>query len=173
MPIDCAFACARDCDVENQTSHAFELLGDDRPQFQDWESRYSESFSTKVISLSDRPLWLHGGLRALNRLANLKNNWDSYGAEAPSRQAVRTARHIVGILGDFDVEPYSIDPSVEGGVCISFARGNRYGDIECFNTRELCAVVSEENETPLAWDVSESDEGIAVAIQRICEFIGA
>jgi len=67
--------------------------------------------------------WLVSAYKSLASFRSLRQNWDTYGAEAPNASAIRLARAVVHILGKNDFLPQSIDPSAEGGVCISFRRG--------------------------------------------------
>lgn len=124
-----------------------------------------------VTILARHSDWLTASIRALSRFSKLESNWDSYGAEAPTAQAIASGRRLLQILDELDFEPSSIDPSVEGGVCMSFASKGSYGDIECFNSGEIFAVTSKAGDEPIAWRVESDDAGIRGAVATIKSFI--
>lgn len=111
--------------------------------------------------------WLGMQLQTVHRLQQLQPGWDGYDAEPPNSKAVGLARLVLIMLVESDAEPTRVDPSVEGGICISFIRGNRYGDIECFNTGELLAATSDGKSEPSVWTVTPDRDGIAAAASAI------
>src|SRR5580704_7883527 len=52
----------------------------------------------------------------LDRISNMTRDWDSYGAEAPSPDAIRASREILNELAGALILPSTIVPSAEGGV---------------------------------------------------------
>jgi hypothetical protein len=122
------------------------------------------SQAVDVTILAGSSGWLVAAFRELTRLSALQSNWDSYGAESPSARAIESGRRILQILDELDFQPKSVDPSVEGGVCISFASNGWYGDIECFNSGEILAVTSRAGGEPNAWQVESDDTGIRGAL---------
>jgi hypothetical protein len=69
----------------------------------------------------------------LDRISNMTTDWDSYGAEPPSADAIRASREILGELAGALILPSTIVPSAEGGVSIYFMTGNRTAYIETYN----------------------------------------
>jgi hypothetical protein len=69
----------------------------------------------------------------LDRISTMTTDWDSYGAEAPSVDAVRAAREILNELAGALILPSIVVPSAEGGVSIYFMTGNRTAYIESYN----------------------------------------
>jgi hypothetical protein len=67
----------------------------------------------------------------------LTDNWDSYGAEAPSEAAIRSACRFVGTLGASPIFPSRAMPSSEGGVGLRFKRNQHRALLEFFNTDEI------------------------------------
>ena len=110
--------------------------------------------------------------KKLSRLVSLENDWDSYGAEAPNRVSIDAARNVLDVLAEVDFEPTSVDPSAEGGVCLSFRRGNRYGDIECFNSGEILAVTSSGGDDTRVWEIRGFDQHLETALSKIRTFVG-
>jgi len=128
--------------------------------------------ATAVTFLQDRKEWLLAAYKKLSKLALLEADWDSYGAEAPTRDSIDAAREILRALADAELEPTSVDPSAEGGVCLSFQRGGRYGDIECFNSGGILAVTSTGPDDTNVWEIERSSVQLGRALSRIRTFIG-
>jgi hypothetical protein len=134
------------------------------------KSSEGETQATKVTYCENHSGWLSSALCALGRLGKLANNWDSYGAEAPSRLAIETGKYIISVLSGLDLTPTSIDPSAEGGICISFRKGQRYSDIECFNDGTVLAVTAESDSKPNVWRLA-GDADVAPSIKRMKAFL--
>ena len=128
--------------------------------------------ATDVTFLQDRKEWLLTAYKKLSRLASLEDDWDSYGAEAPSRESIDTARAILRAVDDADFEPASVDPSAEGGVCLSFQQGDRYGDVECFNSGEIMAVTSIGGNDTNVWEIEGRGIQLRLALNKIRTFVG-
>jgi hypothetical protein len=122
--------------------------------------------ATDVNLLQEKAEWFLDANDVVGKLASLGANWDSYGAESPNNLSSRNARSVIGQLAAIDFQPTSIDPSVEGGICLSFLHGNNYGDIECFNSGEIWAVVSGNVETK-AWQIVDDPTSIRTAAGAI------
>ncbi len=84
-------------------------------------------------------------LQKLSRLAALKENWDSYGAETPSAEAVQAATDF--IVGHFtlDLPFYFIAPGVNGEIMLEMSRGNKAAEIY-FNADGSAEVLMFEND---------------------------
>lgn len=65
--------------------------------------------------------------------------------------------------------PTRIIPSADGGVTITFYAGDRYADIECFNSGEILAMTKRGSERADIWPVRL--ERISDSLGRIDEFI--
>ena len=116
--------------------------------------------------------WLTKEFKRLGKLSYLVDNWDSYGAEPPTRGSIQLARQLFRSLSNNDLEPLAIDPSAEGGVCISFREGILYADFECFNNGELLAVTSRGGDETNVWAVRDVNQDLDVAIDELREFLG-
>ncbi len=132
---------------------------------------HSDSQATPVTFIEERPEWLSGAHRKLSQLSLLHNDWDSYGADAPSKIAIQTSQNILTVLAKEDFASPSIDASVEGGICISFQRDNRYGDIECFNSGEVLAVISAGGDETEAWEINNLVRDLPAALSKIRNFV--
>lgn len=100
----------------------------------------------------------------LKQLSKLREDWDSYGAEAPTDVSVNNASRVLKTLSEFSAVPDGILPSAEGGIAICFVRDDSYADIECLNSGEILAVKYRGNEPPRVWEVGES---VADTVQTI------
>ncbi len=69
----------------------------------------------------------------LYRISNVEPDWDSYGAEPPSADAIRMSKEILKDLAADLILPSTIVPSSDGGVSIYFMRGDRTVYIESYN----------------------------------------
>lgn len=143
----------------------------------DWISRWPslEALGNQVTSITlieDRKDWLVKAHKRLAELASLQKDWDSYEADAPNSASIELTRHIIGQLAANDFEPSRIDPSAEGGICLSFQRGRRYADVECFNSGELLAVTSLGGDETEVWDVGDIDQGLSGSLDKLRAFLG-
>jgi hypothetical protein len=127
---------------------------------------------TKTVSLANASGWLVGTLHRLHDVARLPDNWNSYGAVAPNATALANAQNFLHELSELDFEPSRIDPSAENGVCISFRAGNRYADIECFNSGDVLAVTSDGSGQPQIWEIiAASGDDLRMAVAQIRTFV--
>ena len=138
-----------------------------------WPRQHEVSYqATGVTFIQDRREWILAAHKRLSQLALLQAGWDSYGAEAPTRESISNSREILHALSDADFEPTSVDPSAEGGVCLSFHRGDHYGDIECFNSGEVLAVTSTGADDTNVWEIEELGAQLCHELNKIRTFIG-
>ena len=115
---------------------------------------------------------LFGSASEFKKLLQLKHvipNWEASGAAPPNHTAIATAGRVLEKLAILDFRPDRIDPSTGEGVSLSFRRGNKSADLECFNTGEILALEAIDGGNPVIWEVSEAD--IESAAARINRFI--
>lgn len=127
--------------------------------------------ATGVTLLDTRSQWYVNALKRLADFAVLEDDWDECGAEAPNSASIEITRGLLAVLSQHDFEPWSVDASAEGGVCISFRNRHRYGDVEVFNTGEIFAVTSEGGMNTTVWEVPDLEGGLGSAINRIRTFL--
>jgi hypothetical protein len=107
-------------------------------------------------------------LRAsLGELESLQANWNTYGAAAPSAEAVKRASAALTVIQNAGYQPSMIVPSGEGGVAICFTSVSSYADIEFSNSGETLAVAYRNNEEPQVWTLNESESEIKKALKEI------
>ncbi len=68
-------------------------------------------------------------LQKLDRFAELKDNWDSYGAKAPSARAIQTAKNFLIDNHYLDLPFYFIAPGVNGEIMLEFSKGNKAAEV--------------------------------------------
>ena len=68
-------------------------------------------------------------LQKIERISNLKSNWDSYNADPPSDLAVNAARDFIVNNHYFELPFYFISPGVNGEVMLEFSKGNRAAEL--------------------------------------------
>jgi len=103
--------------------------------------------------------------------SKLPNNWDGYGASAPNSVSISHALLILTILERLRLRPSCVTPSVENGIAISFVKLSKYSDMECFNSGEVLAVMSDGNGSPDVWELQAGNQEIELAAQKIREFL--
>ena len=93
----------------------------------DWLRRLEQStFLTIKYGLIDAE-------EALDRISSMERDWDSYGAEPPSANAIRASRETLEELAGALILPSTIVPSAEGGVSFYFMTGHRTVYVETYN----------------------------------------
>ena len=126
---------------------------------------------TPVTVVEEPKKWLHNCIKQLTQLSKLDEGWDSYGAAAPNQSAIDSTLEVLNNLASEDLQPSSIDASVEGGICISFQTKGHYGDIECFNSGEIFAVTSKNGEDTVVWEIREPLFQTVPTVNRIKYFL--
>ena len=111
---------------------------------------------TKVTPTTRYAKWFSQAFARISELQKLKTDWDTYGSEAPNDTAAHLTRKVLRHLLDEGFEPSSLSPSSDGGLCVSFRKSDRYGDVECFNSGEVMAIVSDAGRDTEAWELSNS-----------------
>ncbi len=106
-------------------------------------------------------------------LADMKSNWDSYGAPAPNQVALENAARILQRMVPFDLTLVNIVPSAEGGVGFCFAVGNRYADIESSNDGGIMGVKYIGTNMPALIETDGTDASIEAALEEIRNHISA
>ena len=129
----------------------------------------SRTGTVQVTDLDVASPWLAGELRKLSQMKLLPRQWESSGAQPPNDTAIAHASEVLVALADIDFRPDHLDPSTDEGVCISFRKGNRYADVECFNSGEILAVISEYGGDPQIWEPLEISEAAVRINSFICD----
>lgn len=116
-------------------------------------------------------LWWGKAEQQLDSFAALATDWDSYDAEPPNATARALSRRVLAMLRERDVRPESLAPSREEGVTFSFSHGDKWAAIECYNTGEIAAVISEKTGDPEVWTIDDEDTAIRAAAKKIETFL--
>lgn len=137
------------------------------------QSRPSVEHDVYRISVESADLaatdWIAAAFDTLERMRSLSSDWHSCGANPPNSAAVSSSTRVLQKLAEEQLAPDVIEPSSDEGVCIAFERGQKYAGIECFNTGENLAVLSDGKNAPIIWEVSRAS--LQETIARISEFI--
>jgi len=111
---------------------------------------------------------LHIGLSLpdlqLAEMTAVNINWSDDGSESPNDLAKSSARHVLEIANVLATEPTYVTASAEGGVGICYKRNGIYADIECFNSGEIWAMISDPSSEPKAWKVENTPTKIGAAV---------
>ena len=105
-------------------------------------------------------------------LADLTDDWNSYGAPPPNQEALASARAVLESAREKALLPNEIVPSVEGGVVITFHIADRHADIEVFNDGSVLAMTSEPPHEPYVWPIRSESNDIQEALENIRAFVG-
>jgi hypothetical protein len=109
-------------------------------------------------------------VRAVEDTRSLCEDWNGYRSEPPSELARELAKGVV-LTAASVIVPDRVAPSAQGGIGICFYRGNKYADIECFNTGEILATVSDGSGRPQIWEVKPRE--IRGALEKIGQHINS
>jgi hypothetical protein len=121
----------------------------------------------KADEAPDRIAWLRDANEKLKSLLHLSRGWDSYEADPPNQSAIRRAEQVLTAVNSTGYRPDRIVPSVEGGVVLSFRRGDRYGDIECDNDGDMVALVSDGQGQIDTWQIANDRRSVEDAVRKI------
>jgi|GEM_PF-248932 len=113
-------------------------------------------------------------LHEVESLLKLPKGWDGYAAEPPNKVALEKGRIILDVSMALEFLPSCVSPSAEGGIGISFLNGQKYADIECFNTGEVAALISnrgDKNREPEVWEVHAKENEIEISLKKIRDYL--
>jgi hypothetical protein len=107
-------------------------------------------------------------IKEIDEMKEMDFDWNGYGSESPNTFARETAITLLLSAGR-TIVPNRVSASAQGGVGICFYRDSRYGDIECLNTGEILATISDGSGRPEVWEVGPNEAGRA--LERIGKYI--
>jgi len=108
---------------------------------------------------------------SLELYANLANNWDSYGAEKPSRASVEATAEILGRLREELFLPNRVVPSSEGGIAVYFNKDNKTGYLEYRNSGDVILAMYDNQNDPSIIELTRTDADKSKAISLIRSYI--
>ena len=131
----------------------------------DWLRRLEQStFLTVKYGLIDAE-------GALDRISSMEMDWDSYGSDAPSMNAIQASKAILQELAGDLILPSTIVPSAAGGVSTYFMNGHRTAYIESYNDGSQALVMYDQHDhtevLEIGLDISSHDVG-----SRILSYLG-
>ena len=128
--------------------------------------------STRVAAERDgqRDAALLRDLQAVQSLAALEPDWDTYGAEPPNSTALRLAHAALRQLYQVASLPDTIVPSVEGGVAFSFVHGRKHADIEFTNDGEVFVITSTGADDVVVQEFALGE--LEAAVGSACVYLG-
>lgn len=93
--------------------------------------------------------WLDQAKARIESFEWLAPGWDGENAQPPNAPARFQAVQALSTLHNLAFAPDAIAPSVEDGVSFAWSRGDRYANIEFFNTGEIVTVYFDRTMPPL------------------------
>ena len=106
-------------------------------------------------------------------LAQIRVNWDSYGAPKPNQIAIQNATRVLAHMKPFDLALANIVPSAEGGIGFCFVNDDRYADIECSNDGEIIGVRYIGRQAPILIETNGTDASIQAAMEQVRNHVRA
>jgi hypothetical protein len=164
-------------EIKKRPELAF-FTGENHAIGQAWENLRAEVEKGLDNAVSGNVYWSATILRTrvlgkLLHLADLKTNWDSYGAPRPNQIALENAGRILQTMKPFDLSLANVVPSAEGGIGFCFVNGNRYADIECSNDGEIIGVRYVGKQMPILIETNGSDTSLEAAMEQIRNHVRA
>ena len=141
-----------------------------KPQFKTVISSFTDGTINKYIKVSGVGVEFAEHYAKLDSIATDPSLWPE-DAERPESYAIGCASEVIGQLANDGLVPTKVVASAEGGVAICFVAGDKYADIECFNSGEMLGVISNKYNRPSAWEIEQNSDGIARATAKISCFL--
>jgi hypothetical protein len=120
------------------------------------------------VSTRGMQTWKHTD--TVKNMRELPADWNGYGSEAPNQLAREIAQDILLVATNI-VMPSRVAASAQGGVGICFYNGNKYADIECLNTGEVLAAISDRSGRPEVWQIGPTE--YKGALEKIGRFVNS
>jgi len=73
------------------------------------------------------------------------------GADMPSKDSAARAAIVLEHLLQTGFPPDKIVASAEGGIALCWTKGDKYADVEVFNTGEVLCVITDRKNPPIVW----------------------
>ena len=135
----------------------------------------SESVSDAKFHKLKKPqgYWYLDKIRELNQLkcSDIISHYPD--TDCPNAYALYWADFVLDHLRVIDFPCTKVSASVDEGVAICFISGDKYADLEIFNSQEILAVKSSRSSEPVLWSVSDDPYSIENAISSIRDYINA
>lgn len=103
----------------------------------------------------------------LSEMTGLDVDWAAEGSEPPNAHAYANAKEVLTVIDILEIPVEYVTASVSGGIVVCLKRGEVYADVECFNSDEIWAVVSDHVATPQSWQIGTARAEIVDALQKI------
>ena len=105
----------------------------------------------------------------INKVKELDQSWaDEEGIALPDETAIKQTCNFVKNLADYEIYPDRVNPSAEGGICLSFHNGTQILHFEIYNDGELGYIIEDRYKK----EILENQEikYLSTMIERIKEF---
>lgn len=90
----------------------------------------------------------------IDALSSLRDNWDGYGAPAPSSKSIWRTIDAIDHVPSF---PIDIVPSAEGGAAIHLRREGKNAQLEFLNDGDIIGLTYSREDAPHAWQLTIDD----------------
>jgi hypothetical protein len=111
------------------------------------QDRYRPSVevqSVSVIKTRDAADWVLPAIRQIASLEErLSYNWDGYGSGPLSREALRSARRFIDLVGGYNVPAPEIAPVTGGGINLSWELSTKEVEIEFLPSGDVVYLATE------------------------------
>src|ERR1035438_3422162 len=103
----------------------------------------------------------------LAEMTGLNVDWEAEGSEPPNTDTYANARTVLTVIDILEIPVEYVTASASGGIVVCLKRGEVYADIECFNSGEIWAVVSDHVSAPQSWQIGVTRAEIQGALHKI------
>jgi hypothetical protein len=127
-----------------------------------YRSRVSSQFHTNRN-------YVYAWIESLDRLLNVGENWNSYGAPSPAENAIRNSKRVLSSLAGSGIAPDSVNASAEGGVAIIFSGfGRNRAIIESLNNDEQYVLLYDLDgrSRTIDWPTEGSDQLVTKVLEN-------
>lgn len=124
--------------------------------------------SDRIIPLGDPNPWLIDAWRALETMARLEENWDSYGSRPLSMTAVEAASRVLYVLRNRRMPAPQLVPVSGGGLQFEWQEGNRELELEVFPDGRVGFLLVQDSE-PLT--EGELPHGATREVQALADWL--
>ncbi len=100
-------------------------------------------------------------------MTGLNVDWAAEGSEPPNADAYTNAKEVLTVIDILEIPVEYVTASASGGIVVCLKRGEVYADVECFNSDEIWAVVSDHVAAPQSWQIGTARAEIVDALQKI------
>lgn len=119
-----------------------------------WDSSSGNSSITKAIQNQIKLAWVDGIFSKIS----MPKKWLAEGAEAPTENAINIGKRIaLNMWSKFNLKPYDVQASIEGGIMLNYRKNQKYAVIEVDNEEDVNCVAGIGKQISFSKSLEESN----------------